>query len=510
MYLTYVIVSVLFCVSFVDLVHGSELDYDGWLQLRLWHAFDDDPVPTFTERGNITVSSVRSGASVVGQNGLLPAQISALKNLAEHDGKYRLKALARTSSGSEITFLTSVPACYLLGSDLEDIITVWLDSAAEPVAVSISSLGPCLLDSPFTNMWTTNVVVRYPDGGPIPDTAMYIQKLEREREARERGETKDNRSFLAKYVKSLCTGRLGEDERDTLLIGTVSHVLAYHVEDNADVFYKEMSDGANCIIVAKVGWLPNQVAIVGGNCSVTVLDAQGTEIFWTVMGGVVTSLSVFDFDGDGENELLIGTTDFEIRVQKEDTMLWETKETAAIVALTDLSNRQFAYAVDNGTIGVYEAGQRLWRVKSKHKVISVETFDINGDGAPELITGWSSGKVDARTYNTGEVMFKIQLSSGVAGIVDADYRRTGKPDLVVISTNGEIRGYSAGSAIQTPEPGEMIRELLAKKQALQMELRQRAATGSNMYYGSKLAISLLTQRGAARVALAAGPGLLVI
>lgn len=64
-----------------------------------------------------------------------------------------------------------------------------------------------------------------------------------------------------------------------------------------------MSDGANCIIVAKVGWLPNQVAIVGGNCSVTILDAHGTEIFWTVMGGIVTSLAVFDFDGDGENEV---------------------------------------------------------------------------------------------------------------------------------------------------------------------------------------------------------------
>lgn len=64
--------------------------------------------------------------------------------------------------------------------------------------------------------------------------------------------------------------------------------------------------------------------------------------------------------------------------------------------------------------------------------------------------------------------------------------------------------------MQAPEPGEIIRELLAKKQALQMELRQRAATGSSMYYGSRLAISMLTNRGAVRIALAAGPGLLVI
>lgn len=34
-----------------------------------------------------------------------------------------------------------------------------------------------------------------------PDTASYIQKIEREKEARERGEVKDNRSFLAKYVR---------------------------------------------------------------------------------------------------------------------------------------------------------------------------------------------------------------------------------------------------------------------------------------------------------------------
>ncbi|XP_043251138.1 Bardet-Biedl syndrome 2 protein homolog [Colletes gigas] len=310
-------------------------------------------------------------------------------------------------------------------------------------------------------------------------------------------------------ITALCTGRLNEDERDVLLIGTATHVLAYHIEDNADMFYKEMSDGARCIMISKLGWLPNQVAIVGGNCSVTILDQHGTEIFWTVVEGTVSSLAVFDFDGDNENELVTGTDDFEIKVYKEDNVLWEAKETAPVTTLTGFPDRRFVYSVGNGTLGVYEMGQRLWRVKSKHRVVVTRSFDVNGDGTPEVITGWNNGKVDARSSNNGEVIFKIQLSSGVAGIVEADYRRFGKPDLVVVSTTGEVRGYGAGSTMDTPEPGEAMRELLAKKQALQMELRQRAASVPNMYHRTKLAVSLMTANGAARVALASGPGLLI-
>ncbi|XP_029051059.2 Bardet-Biedl syndrome 2 protein homolog [Osmia bicornis bicornis] len=310
-------------------------------------------------------------------------------------------------------------------------------------------------------------------------------------------------------ITALCTGRLGEDERDILLIGTVTHVLAYHIEDNSDIFYKEMSDGAKCILIGKLSWLSNQVAIVGGNCSVTILDSQGAEIFWTVVGGVVSSLAVFDFNGDNENELITGTEDFEIKVHKQSSVLWEVKETAPITSLTAIPNRRFVYSVGNGTLGVYEMSQRLWRVKSKHRVVVTRSFDVNGDGTPEVITGWNNGKVDARSSDSGEVIFKIQLSAGVAGIVEADYRRLGKPDLVVVSTTGEVRGYSSSSTMDTPEPGEAMRELLARKQVLQMELRQRASSVPNMYHGTKLAVSLMTSRGAARVSLASGPGLLI-
>jgi hypothetical protein len=63
-------------------------------------------------------------------------------------------------------------------------------------------------------------------------------------------------------------------------------------------------------------------------------------------------------------------------VQKEDTPLWETKETGAIVALAELPHRQFAYAIENGTIGVYAAGQRLWRLKVKSFLRIEEIFWI--------------------------------------------------------------------------------------------------------------------------------------
>ncbi|XP_024945765.1 Bardet-Biedl syndrome 2 protein homolog [Cephus cinctus] len=314
---------------------------------------------------------------------------------------------------------------------------------------------------------------------------------------------------IGKQVTAICTGRFGEDEREILFVGTLTHLLVYNVEDNADVFYKEMQDGVHCMAVGKLGWLPNQVAIIGGNCSVTVLDFQGNEIFWTVTGDVVTSLTLFDFDGDGNNELLTGTEDFELKVQKEDAVLWETKETASVTALTSLPNRQFAYAVGNGTVGVYESGQRLWRVKSKHRVVSIRAFDVNGDGILELVTGWSSGKIDARSCATGEVIFRCQLSAGIAGIVEADYRRTGRSDLVVVSVIGEVRGYAAGSIVDSSEPGETMRELLAKKHALQLELRQRAAAVPSTYHGTRLAISLTSSKGAARLSLASGPGLLV-
>ena len=75
----------------------------------------------------------------------------------------------------------------------------------------------------------------------------------------------------------------------------------------------------------------------------------------------------------------------------------ETTETDRITQLTKLRMGTFGYALANGTVGVYTGpGQRRWRVKSKHEVTSILGFDLDGDGEPELISGWSNGKFEVR------------------------------------------------------------------------------------------------------------------
>ena len=46
--------------------------------------------------------------------------------------------------------------------------------------------------------FNSKVLVQPMELGPQPDTAAFVQRMEQEKLAKERGETKDNRSFFAK------------------------------------------------------------------------------------------------------------------------------------------------------------------------------------------------------------------------------------------------------------------------------------------------------------------------
>nr|XP_040019834.1 Bardet-Biedl syndrome 2 protein homolog isoform X2 [Gasterosteus aculeatus aculeatus] len=258
-------------------------------------------------------------------------------------------------------------------------------------------------------------------------------------------------------VTCLTAGTLGPNTTgDTLLVGSQTNLLAYDVHDNADIFYREVADGANAIVLGKLGGIPNPLAIIGGNCALQGFDYAGNDHFWT---------------------LLVGSEDFDIRVFKEDELVSEMTENETVTSLCHMHDSRFGYALANGTVGVYDRTARYWRIKSKNHAMSIHAFDLNADGVVELITGWSNGKIDARSDRTGEVIFKDNFSSSVAGVVEGDYRLDGQKQLICTSTDGEVRGYLPaskelkGNLMDSSAEQDLIRELSQRRQNLLLELR---------------------------------------
>ncbi|CAB3229043.1 unnamed protein product [Arctia plantaginis] len=319
------------------------------------------------------------------------------------------------------------------------------------------------------------IIIHHPHGGIVSGRAQQSQA---------HGEVSELN--LSQAIITLAAGPLKPDTgRDMLLIGSPTQILAYDVHDNTDLFFKEAPDGVNVIIAGNFGKYTEMLAIVGGNSSVQAINWEGNEVFWNVVSGKVSSMITFDFDKDGENELLIGCDDSFIRVLKNNQFITEISETGPILCLSPINEVRFAYGLANGTIGIYEEGIRLWRVKSKQNVLALQW------SGETLACCWSNGRVDWREGTTGRVLRRIQMRANAAAMLLADYRCVGAPDLVCVSDRGEVLGYppyqektgfnAISKNVSSGEEHMAITELFNKKQALLVELQHyeaNAASGS--------------------------------
>jgi Bardet-Biedl syndrome 2 protein len=117
------------------------------------------------------------------------------------------------------------------------------------------------------------------------------------------------------------------------------------VENNCDVFDKEVSDGVNCLAFGTFPAIGAPMVVAGGNCSITGFDLEAEERFWTVTGDNATALEFLDFDEDGEQELMAGSEDFSIRVFKQEEMLFDINEASKIQFLKRIHKCIFAYSL---------------------------------------------------------------------------------------------------------------------------------------------------------------------
>uniref|UniRef100_A0A3Q3J768 BBSome complex member BBS2 n=1 Tax=Monopterus albus TaxID=43700 RepID=A0A3Q3J768_MONAL len=271
-------------------------------------------------------------------------------------------------------------------------------------------------------------------------------------------------------VTCLTAGTLGPNTTgDTLLVGSQTNLLAYDVHDNADVFYREVG-----VAEENRGKANGR----GGKCVRQTYHSEKCTIYCRIEVRTnsfcnISACSICDFLSDF---LLVGSEDFDIRVFREDELVSEMTENETVTSLCHMHGSRFGYALANGTVGVYDRTARYWRIKSKNHAMSIHAFDLNADGVVELITGWSNGKIDARSDHTGEVIFKDNLSSSVAGVVEGDYRLDGQKQLICASIEGEVRGYLPaskdlkGNLMDSSAEQNLIRELSQRRQNLLLEL----------------------------------------
>jgi Bardet-Biedl syndrome 2 protein len=145
--------------------------------------------------------------------------------------------------------------------------------------------------------------------------------------------------------------------------------------------------------------------------------------------------------------------------------------------LTFLRDQLCGYALANGTIGVYNNETRVWHAKSKHTVQAINAFDLDSDGVPELIAGWSNGRMEVRNDQVGELVYKDRFDSAIAQIVIADYRMDGRDEIIACSADGEIRGYlpaeeeMQGNLMAVSSGDNALQTLYTRKQELLAELK---------------------------------------
>jgi len=180
--------------------------------LPLQHSFELGKESKFSPRGTILFKTLRSThASLAREVSLSQEEYDKLEELVRTDGVYRIRTPAKigdTFDKSDVSYVsTFVKACHLLYSGLSEIITVSIDNSGNVIGISLrtekkycpQNLDEIDLSLDGKRTLNTTVDVQLQSAGAVPETQMFIRKLEREEAERLAGKDKDNRSFLAKY-----------------------------------------------------------------------------------------------------------------------------------------------------------------------------------------------------------------------------------------------------------------------------------------------------------------------
>ncbi|CEF71527.1 Bardet-Biedl syndrome 2 protein [Strongyloides ratti] len=237
---------------------------------------------------------------------------------------------------------------------------------------------------------------------------------------------------------------------------------------------KENDEGYDILLIGTI-------EICGCGSAMWGFDEKGNELFWTTIGGNITCLAIVDIDSDGTNEILIGSEDTEIKIFKKDMLVGELSECDSISNIKHIRDAFIAFALINGTFGVWKNKNRLWRIKSKTQVVSFCSFpDDNCVGCIFI-----NGKIDIRSLMNGDIIHKITIEATINNaflgkMVDDENDN----HLIIVTKEGRVIGYKFkdSSSVTNDRAQQLIREYNMKKTNLLKELNHydRKSTEDNV------------------------------
>ena len=152
---------------------------------------------------------------------------------------------------------------------------------------------------------------------------------------------------------------------------------------------------------------------------------------------MVTAMEMCDIDGDGVAELVTGSSDNIIRGFKGEEMLFDMSEMAKVRYLSRVRGDSFAFALENGQIGVYHKKNKAWKIKHKQKVTALLGLDFNNDGKCDVVLGFENGRIEVRDDLAGNIIFKKTFGSAISKIMYEDFRMHGSKQIIICTTDGE-------------------------------------------------------------------------
>jgi len=109
----------------------------------------------------------------------------------------------------------------------------------------------------------------------------------------------------------------------------------------------------------------------------------------------------------------------------------------------------FAYALDNGTYGVYYSRKRLWKQTQSATVTALAGMDFAIDGQMCLAVGFDNGTIEVRKHRTGDLVCSVKIANQdngkdnpVVKLFYYDYRLQGNKMVIAVGRNGLIQGYT--------------------------------------------------------------------